>query len=126
MAEESEPVARSSGRGTGIVVVAFIIGIAIGAAGVFGGQLLFPPAGEAETIIIGTVVPVTGQLELFGPTIRLAVDMARDEINAAGGVLGLDITTVHEDSQTAAAAGVAAASKLINVDGAQAIIGAVT
>ena len=122
--EESAPAAPSSGRGTGIVVVAFIIGIAVGAAGVFGGGLLFPPAGEAETIIIGTIVPVTGDLELFGPTIRLAIDMAADEINAAGGVLGLDITTVHEDSQTASAAGVAAASKLINVDGAQAIIGA--
>ncbi len=124
LAEESAPAAPSPSRGKGIVVVAFIIGIAVGAAGVFGGALLFPPAGEPETPIIGTVVAVTGGLELFGPTIRLGVDLAQDEINAAGGVLGQDITVIHEDSQTAAAAGVAAAAKLINVDGAQAIIGA--
>ncbi len=89
----------------------------------FGGTLLFPAA-EAGIPIIGTVVAVTGQLDIFGPTIRLAVDLARDEINAEGGVLGQRITVVHEDSQTASAAGVTAATKLINVDGAQAIIGA--
>ena len=122
--EESAPAAPSSGRGTGIVVVAFIIGIAVGAAGVFGGGLLFPPAAEVGTPIVGTVVAVTGALDIFGPTIRLAVDLAQDEINAAGGVLGQDIVIIHEDSETDAAAGVTAASKLINVDGAQAIIGA--
>ncbi|MFQ6013279.1 MAG: ABC transporter substrate-binding protein [Thermoplasmata archaeon] len=85
---------------------------------------MFPPAAEVGTPTVGTVVAVTGDLELFGPTIRLGVDLAADEINAAGGVLGQDISIIHEDSQTDSAAGVTAASKLINVDGAQAIIGA--
>ncbi|MEE9197463.1 MAG: ABC transporter substrate-binding protein [bacterium] len=122
--EESAPAAPSSGRGTWIAVAAFVVGIVVGAAGVFGGGLLFPPAAEVGTPIVGTVVAVTGQLDIFGPTIRLAVDLAQEEINDAGGVLGQDIVVIHEDSQTAAAAGVTAASKLINVDGAQAIIGA--
>ncbi|MFQ5552576.1 MAG: ABC transporter substrate-binding protein [Thermoplasmata archaeon] len=122
--EESAPAAPSSSRGTWIAVAAFVIGIAIGAAGVFGGQLLFPPAVEAEIPIIGSVVAVTGALEIFGPTIRLGIDLARDEINAAGGVLGQDIVTIHEDSGSVPAVSITAASKLINVDGVQAIIGA--
>ncbi len=87
---------------------------------------LIPGVSNAQvpSLRVGTVLPVTGALDIFGPTIRLAVDLAANEINAAGGVLGQDITVIHEDSQTSAAAGVAAATKLINVDGVQAIIGA--
>ncbi|MEE9592871.1 MAG: ABC transporter substrate-binding protein [Thermoplasmata archaeon] len=73
---------------------------------------------------MGTIFPVTGPLEIFGPDMRAAVDLAATEINDAGGVLGQAITIIHEDSSTDAQIGVTAAEKLINVDGAQAIIGA--
>ncbi|MFQ6012485.1 MAG: ABC transporter substrate-binding protein [Thermoplasmata archaeon] len=89
-------------------------------AAIFAAPLLFP----APRPVIGTVLPVTGDLEIFGPTMRLAVDLAAEEINEAGGVLGQAITIIHEDSGTDSQTGVTAAEKLINVDGAQAIIGA--
>ncbi len=89
-------------------------------AAIFAAPLLFP----APRPVIGTVLPMTGDLEIFGPTMRLAVDLARDEINDAGGVLGQTLTIVHEDSATDSQTGVTAAEKLIDVDGATAIIGA--
>jgi ABC-type branched-subunit amino acid transport system substrate-binding protein len=97
-----------------IVVVVVVV------AAIFAAPLLFP----APRPVIGTVLPVTGDLEIFGPTMRLAVDLAVEEINDAGGVLGQTLTLVHEDSATDSQTGVTAAEKLIDVDGAQAIIGA--
>ena len=50
------------------------------------------------TLTIGTLLPETGSLAFLGPPEFASVDMAIQEINENGGVLGKDVAVVHGDS----------------------------
>ncbi|MFQ5838525.1 MAG: ABC transporter substrate-binding protein [Thermoplasmata archaeon] len=100
-----------------VIIVAIVVIIGALAAG------FFAPA-EEETIKIGTILPLTGTLEDFGGPMRDAANLARDEINAAGGVLGKEIELIHCDSETRPAAGANCGAKLVFTDKVIAIVGA--
>jgi len=53
---------------------------------------------EGEDLHIGTILPRTGSLAFLGPPEFAAVDVAINEINAAGGVLGACVKVTHTDS----------------------------
>jgi branched-chain amino acid transport system substrate-binding protein len=79
-------------------------------------------AEEMETILIGGIHPLTGGLAADGINMDRAIQMAIDEINAAGGVLGgAMLAYLSSDSTGAADVGQTEAERLIN-DGAQALI----
>ena len=84
------------------------------------------PAESNGTVTIGSVVPSTGDLGVFGPDMTAAIDVAIDAVNAAGGVNGKQIEVIHRDSGTSEQLGADAANALINVDGAVGIIGAMS
>jgi ABC-type branched-subunit amino acid transport system substrate-binding protein len=77
---------------------------------------------------IGTVLPLTGDLAAFGPLLTDAAVMAVEVINEtleAEGIEGITVEMVAtEDSQTLQGPGVEAATKLVQSDGVQVIIGA--
>ncbi|MGN8246216.1 ABC transporter substrate-binding protein [Cellulomonas soli] len=75
-------------------------------------------AAESSPLIIGTLLPQTGSLAFLGPPEIAGVDLAIEEINAAGGVLGADVTAEHTDSSDADHAEVAtqSATELISKD----------
>jgi ABC-type branched-subunit amino acid transport system substrate-binding protein len=54
-------------------------------------------AGDGE-LKIGTILPETGSLAFLGPPEFAGVDLAAEEVNAAGGVLGKPIVIDHGDS----------------------------
>ncbi|MDP9019507.1 MAG: ABC transporter substrate-binding protein, partial [Actinomycetota bacterium] len=57
------------------------------------------PQNEGDgTLKIGTVLPETGSLAFLGPPEFAGVDLAVQEINEAGGVLGEPIEVIHGDS----------------------------
>lgn len=105
-----------------IVVAVIIVAIVVIIAVLFAAGL-FQPTGP-ETIKIGTILPVTGTLEDFGGPMQDTAMMAVSEINAAGGVLGMDLELVTCDSQTRPAAGNNCAARLIQTEGVIAIVGA--
>ena len=82
-------------------------------------------SGDAGPLIIGTLLPQTGTLAYLGPPEVAGVDLAVQEINEAGGVLGSDVEVVHADSSDADHAEVATQSvtDLISQD-VQVIVGA--
>lgn len=81
--------------------------------------------GEGGTLHIGTLLPVTGSLAQLGPPEIAGVDLALEEINAAGGVFGNDVTVTHTDSGDTENASVATeSSQTLISDGVQAVIGA--
>lgn len=49
---------------------------------------------------VGTLVPQTGDLAALGPSQQLAYELAAQQINDAGGVLGQDLELVNGDSGT--------------------------
>lgn len=53
---------------------------------------------STEPLKIGTLLPETGSLAFLGPPEFAGVDVAIDEINAAGGVLGNDVSHIRGDS----------------------------
>jgi len=58
-----------------------------------------PPAGSGNgTLTIGTLLPQTGDLSFLGPPEFAGVDLAVQDINDAGGVLGADVEQVKGDS----------------------------
>ncbi|MGH3798507.1 MAG: ABC transporter substrate-binding protein [Pseudonocardiaceae bacterium] len=58
------------------------------------------PTGQPSTdpLKIGSLLPETGSLAFLGPPEFAGVDVAIKEINAAGGVLGHDVTHIRGDS----------------------------
>jgi len=89
--------------------------------------LLMPVAGcgpkEVETIKIGVVMDLSGDLAAMGTRMLNGGKLALEEINAAGGVLGKQVELVSEDGATDPAKGLERVKKLIEVDGVQVIAG---
>ncbi|MPZ60648.1 MAG: ABC transporter substrate-binding protein [Propionibacteriales bacterium] len=58
-----------------------------------------PPAQEGDgELVFGSLLPRTGDLAFLGPPEEAGVQLAVDEMNAAGGVLGQDVRIVWGDS----------------------------
>ena len=83
-------------------------------------------SGGGESIKVGAVIPFSGDLADFGGPMLNAMKMAQEDINAAGGPLGREIEIVDEDSGTDSTQAVNAANKLVNTNGVQNVIGAVS
>jgi len=73
---------------------------------------------------IGGLFAFTGDLSDFGPAHENSARLAVEEINAAGGVLGQPIEFVTGDTGTDPSQGVSEATRLIQVEGVHAIVGA--
>jgi branched-chain amino acid transport system substrate-binding protein len=74
-------------------------------------------------IKIGFTAPMTGAGAFYGQQAYWGAQMAFDEINAKGGVLGRQLTLIVEDHRGAPAEAVSAVEKLINIDQVCLIIG---
>jgi len=79
----------------------------------------------AEEIKIGTIGPLTGDYATYGENVRRGVEIAVEEINAAGGVDGKMLKLISEDTKGVADDAAKAATKLMEQDQVTAIIGAV-
>lgn len=118
---EAPAPAGGAGRGLWIAIAVVIIVVVVVVAAIFAAPLLIQPA---QSVKVGTILPVTGPLSDFGPRMQNAANLAGGEINDAGGVIGLPLELVHEDSQTRPIAGANVATKLVATDGVGAIVGA--
>jgi len=98
------------------------------AAGAAAGALIAAASGAAaQDVTIGSLMPMTGDLAAFGETTNNGVRLAVDQVNAAGGVLdGRQIELVVGDTQTAPQAAIDAAQRLVSVEGASAMVGALS
>ncbi len=81
-----------------------------------GGLLGGDDGGDGDTgpIKIGMVVPTSGSSAPTGSSMANGAQMAVDEINAAGGVLGRQLSLQVEDEACDAQQGVASANKLVS------------
>ncbi|MEY2641164.1 MAG: hypothetical protein RL150_557 [Candidatus Parcubacteria bacterium] len=83
---------------------------------------VFQKSGPSETgpIKVGFIGPLTGDVAPIGESLRNAVSIAVDEINARG---GRQLEVVYEDGACSGTAAASAAQKLITIDGVKFIIG---
>jgi len=80
---------------------------------------------ESSTIKVGEYASLTGSEATFGQQSHNGTELAVEEINAAGGVLGKKIDLLTEDDQSQAGQPATAVRKLISSDGVVAILGEV-
>ncbi|MEW6650664.1 MAG: ABC transporter substrate-binding protein [Chloroflexota bacterium] len=98
-----------------LLIVAALILSACGQAG----------TGAQEELKVAILAPLSGPVPTFGVSTRDGALMAIDEWNAKGGVLGMKIVPIVEDSQCTPDPAVNAANKVIDQDGVKFIVGEV-
>jgi len=78
-----------------------------------------------DEIMVGEFAALTGGSASFGQSSHKGTDLAFDEINAAGGVLGKKLKLITEDDQSAAGQPATIVRKLISQDKVVAVLGEV-
>ena len=94
----------------GLAVAATVLGLAVPAL--------------AEDVKLGILGDLTGPIESLAPPIVAGAQLAFDEVNAQGGLLGGKIVTFVGDSACDPTAAGPAADKLVNTDQVTGIVGA--
>lgn len=101
-------------------------------AGMFAGCAPKPATGtpaangaSGDTIKLGVLAPLTGEVSVYGVAAKNGIDLAVGEINAAGGVLGKQIELMVEDEKGDVAEAVNGYNKLMS-KGMVALLGDVT
>lgn len=95
------------------------------AAGTESGAAAADSAVDGEVFKIGSIGPTTGDAAIYGQAVMNAAQIAADEINAAGGVNGYQISFKYEDDQSDAEKSVNAYNSLKDW-GMQVLMGTVT
>lgn len=81
------------------------------------------PAGSGDTIKLGFIGPLTGDVAAIGKDALNGTMLAVDEWNQKGGINGKKIVLIAEDGKCSGSDGANAAQKLVNVDAVPAIVG---
>lgn len=80
----------------------------------------------ADTVKVGSVLPFSGGLEIFGEQAKAGIDLAVQEINAEGGIKGQTLEVIYEDNKTDPKTSVEKANKLIRKEKVVSIVGPIT
>ncbi len=106
----------------GMLLASLLVLTGCSTAGSTGSSSSSSSTASGNTILVGVLTPTTGSSAQMGKDMNNSIQMATDEINAAGGVNGkkikLDFADGAADPQTAATA----ANKLVS-DGVTAVVG---
>lgn len=105
--------------------LALLGGLILLSALALGAYLWRKPASGAEhgPIVIGQLQALTGPMGTSGRALVAAVQLAVEEINSAGGLLGRRVELRIEDTRSDPAVAAAAAARLIDEHGAVALFG---
>src|SRR5574340_450570 len=103
-----------------LLIIASMILAACGGTGAPAGD-----TGAQKELKVAILAPLSGPVPTFGVSTRDGALLAINEWNAKGGVLGMKITPIVEDSQCTPDPAVNAANKVINQDKVHYIIGEV-
>lgn len=87
-------------------------------------MMVASPVYAEETVKIGTLYPLTGDVASIGQNIMRGVEFAVNEINENGGVNGMQIEIVQGDTMGDAKTGMTEAERLITQENVVAILGA--
>jgi branched-chain amino acid transport system substrate-binding protein len=85
---------------------------------------LLSSAVAKEPVVIGSISPLTGTNAVQGNDMKNGEQLALEEVNAAGGVLGRPLKILFEDTESRPKGGIDAVHKLVEVNKVPAIVGA--
>lgn len=101
-----------------------LVGGAVVGGTALSGPWIIAARGE-ETVKLGGLFHMTGPGSIWGPMMQQCMQLAVDEINGAGGVLGRQVQMISEDDATSTDVVVQKGSKLVQQDGVSAMFGIV-
>jgi len=91
------------------------------------GLLGLPQGARAgEPVKVGLLAPMSGLSSHFGPILRNSAELAVEEINAAGGILGRPVQLLVEDDKFSTAPAAEAAKNLLVNEQAVALVGTIS
>lgn len=91
------------------------------------GLLVLGCSGKSEDVIkVGSIGPLSGPVAVYGVECKNGIELAVEEINAAGGVNGKMLKVVAEDDEGNPEKSVSAYKKLTTKDGIKLVIGSLT
>ena len=102
-------------RRTGLLALTLAVAAALACA----------PGRSSKEIVIGEYGSLTGNTATFGQSTKNGSEMAFDEINKAGGLIGKPVKLIVEDDQSKPEEAATAVTKLINQNAVQAVLGEV-
>jgi branched-chain amino acid transport system substrate-binding protein len=82
------------------------------------------PSVAAGPVTIGAISPLTGTNAVQGQDIQRGEQLALEEINAAGGVMGHPLKIIWEDTESTPKGGMDAVHKLVEINKVPLIVGA--
>lgn len=74
------------------------------------------PSADENPLVLGSILPLTGDVASYGKAAQRGIDLAVEEINAKGGINERKIKVIYEDDQGRSAPAIAAMQKLVSVD----------
>ncbi len=74
------------------------------------------PGTQSNRIVLGSILPLTGDVASYGIAAKRGIDLSLDEVNARGGVKGKRIEVIYEDDQGKSAPAISAMQKLVSVN----------
>ncbi len=81
---------------------------------------------KSSTIKLGSIGPLTGPYAVYGGDCKNGIELAVNEINAAGGINGQNLELIAEDDEGLAEKSVSAYKKLVTKDGVKLVLGSLT
>jgi branched-chain amino acid transport system substrate-binding protein len=100
--------------------------VALGALTLAGSWMAAPARSQSKVVKIGDLGSKVGVFEGYGKYQTMGMQMAVEELNGRGGVLGHKVEIVSEDDETKPAPAVRKAEKLILQDDVKLVVGAVS
>ena len=81
---------------------------------------------EVEPIKIGVPIPLSGDFAVYGDYQRQGTELALQEINAAGGILGRPVEAIYADTESAVQPTIDKVTSLIQRDNVDVLIGIIS
>ena len=97
-----------------IALLTLAAGLSVGGTGV----------ALADQVVLGALMPITGGLQSYGQSSLNGIRLAVAEANAAGGIRGKKVVLKVGDTQTKPQSAIDAAKKLVSLERARGLIGA--
>ncbi|MDG7000126.1 MAG: ABC transporter substrate-binding protein [Nitrososphaerota archaeon] len=118
----------ASSKTIAIIVIALVVGAAIGAGAITLMGSLSTSSSSVKTYTIGAILPLSGSFAAFGKSMTNAVNLAVQQMNAnlTASNIPIQFKVITEDDSGTAAGALSAMQTLYQSDGVQVVIGPLT